>query len=272
MAKRAHLVVGGFPPGSPARHDMNFARIQLLEKLGVESGLSVTVTNDFVDIERWLPGADLLVTYVAGPFPTGSGNGALQDWLQAGGKWLALHGTSGGKAARTERDGQPRKTMVRGDHHETLGCFFLNHPPISAFDVTVAGDHPVTRGVPGQFTVQDELYLIELLDPGASRVLLTTELETDPSPPGFGFVYDKDTSVGPDGRTRVLGYARDVGAGEIVYIALGHCHTGRTGKESKVDTSIDSTGAMPPELHSVWQNDAFTRLLDNAMAWGAGKG
>jgi hypothetical protein len=269
--KRAHLIAGGFPPGSPARHDMNYARLQLLRKLGGEGDLSVTVANDFQDIERWLPGTGLLVTYVAGPYPVGSGNDALQGWLEAGGRWFALHGTSGGKAMKTERNGRPARMMVKGAHHETLGCFFLNHPPISAFDVTVTGDHPVTRGLADRFTVQDELYLIELLDPGKSRVLLTTELAKDPSPPGFGFVYDKDNSVQPDGKTRVLGYARDVGQGEIVYVGLGHCHTGRTGNESSVDTSIDPKGVMPPELHSVWETEAFTRLLENAVAWGLGK-
>lgn len=270
-AKRAHLIVGGFPPGSSARHDMNYARLQLLKKLDGEDNLSVTVTNDFQDIERWLTGTGLLVTYVAGPYPVGAGNDALQAWLDAGGRWLALHGTSGGKAMKTERDGRPARMMVKGAHHETLGCFFLNHPPICAFDVTVAGDHPVTRGLPSRFTVQDELYLIELLEPDASRVLLTTELAKDFSPPGFGFVYDKDTSVLPDGKTRVLGYARDVGQGEIVYVGLGHCHTGRTGTESAVDKSLDPTGVMPPELHSVWETDGFTRLLENAVAWGLGK-
>ncbi len=269
--KRAHLIAGGFPPGSPARHDMNYARLQLLRKLEGEDRLSVTVANDFQDIERWLPGTDLLVTYVAGPYPVGAGNEALQGWLEAGGCWLALHGTSGGKAMKTERGGRAVKMMVKDAHHETLGCFFLNHPPICAFDVTVTDGHPVTHGLPDRFTVQDELYLIELLDPGASRVLLTTELAKDTSPPGFGFVYDKDTSVQSDGKTRVLGYARDVGQGEIVYVGLGHCHTGRTGNESAVDTSIDPKGVMPPELHSVWETDAFAQLLQNAVAWGLGK-
>ena len=270
MTKRVHLIVGGFPPGSPAGHDMNYARMALLRLLGEKADLSVTVANDFVDIERWLPGTDLLVTYVAGPYPIGSGNEALQAWLRDGGKWLALHGTSGGKAKKTERNGMPVKMMVKDAHHETLGCFFLNHPPISAFDVTVAGEHPVTRGVPRHFTVEDELYMIELQEPGSSRVLLTTEMEKDPSPAGFGFVYDEDTSVGTDGKTRVLGYARDIGAGEIVYVGLGHCHTGRTGNQSKVDRSIDPDGVMPPEFHSVWENDAFGKLLKNGIAWGIG--
>ena len=230
----------------------------------------MTVANDFVDIERWLPGTDFLVTYVAGPFPVGAGNAALQDWLSAGGKWFALHGTSGGKAAKSERDGVPVKQMVKMDHHKTLGCFFLNHPPISEFEVAVVGDHPVTAGVPAHFAARDELYMIELQDPDSARVLLTTELESDPSPLGFGFVYDEDTSVGPDGKTRALGYAQEVGGGEIVYIGLGHCHTGRVDNPSPVDPSIDPDGRMPVDFHDVWQNDAFDRLLRNGIAWGAG--
>ncbi len=267
-AKRAHLIAGGFPPGSSAGHDMDYARLQLLQRLGGRQGLAVTVTNDFRDIERWLPGTDFLVTYVAGPYPEGEGNRALQAWLEAGGRWLALHGTSGGKAVKRERDGRPVKQMVRAEHHDTLGCFFLNHPPLAEFEVAVAGGHPVLAGLPERFVVRDELYLIELRDPAASRVLLTTELAEDPSPPGFGFVYDEDTSLLPDGKTRVLGYARDVGAGEVVYVGLGHCHTGRTNTQSRVDASIDADGVVPPEFHGVWETEAFDRLLENAVGWG----
>jgi hypothetical protein len=65
----------------------------------------------------------------------------------------------------------------------------------------------------------DELYLIELQEPSACHALLTTELATDPSPRGFGFVYDRDSSVMSDGKTRVLGYTREVGAGGHLYRA-----------------------------------------------------
>ncbi len=269
--QRAHLVTGGFPPGSNAGHDMDYARLQLLQMLQAEKHLRVTTANDFQDIERWLPGTDLLVTYVAGPYPVGAGNDALSQWLEDGGRWLALHGTSGGKAVKTEHGGLSVKKMVKAEHHQTLGCFFLNHPPISAFPVSVVGDHRVTRGVPERFTARDELYLIELLDPQASRVLLTTELAKDPSPPGFGFFYDEDTSVQPDGKTRILGYARDVGKGEVVYIGLGHCHVDRINHPSPVDTSINPDGSMPPDFRGVWETDAFARLIRNGIAWGTGK-
>ena len=269
MTQRVHLVTGGFPPGSTAGHDMDYARLKLLQMLHETRDLTVTTANDFQDIERWLPGTDLLVTYVAGPFPAGAGNDALADWLEKGGRWLALHGTSGGRAVKTEHDGRPVRKMVKGAHHETLGCFFLNHPPLRRFEVAVAGSHRVTEGLPRRFAVDDELYLIELTDPAASRILLTTELETDPSPQGFGFFYDEDTALQADGKTRVLGYARAVGRGEVVYIGLGHCHVGRDGSRSPVDASIDPDGVMPPTFHGVWENDTFAHLLRNGIAWGA---
>jgi hypothetical protein len=250
---------------------MDFARLHLLQRLDAEEHLAVTVANDFQDIERWLPGTDLLITYVAGPFPAGAGNAALQQWLEAGGRWFALHGSSGGKAVKSERDGRQVKQMVKGEHHRTLGCFFLNHPPLREFDVAVTGQHRLTRGLPDRFTVRDELYLVELQEPQASQILLTTELAEDPSPPGFGFVYDEDTALQPDGKTRVLGYSRGVGRGEVAYVALGHCHTGRTNTQSAVDRSIDAAGKVPSEFHGVWETEAFATLLENAIAWGLGE-
>jgi len=247
---------------------MDYARLQLLQSLQDKDQLSVTVANDFQDVERWLPGTDLLITYVAGPYLTGTANDALVSWLENGGRWFALHGTSGGKAVKTKSNGHPVKKMVKTEHHQTLGCFFLNHPPLRAFQVSVVGNHPVTLNLPGAFTARDELYLIELQDPDTSHVLLTTELENDPSPPGFGFFYDEDTALQPDGKTRVLGYARAVGRGEIVYISLGHCHTGRTSSQSIVDPSIHPDGTVPAEFCGVWETEPFALLLQNAINWG----
>ena len=192
----AHLIAGGFPPGSAAGHDMDYARLQLLQKLQFEDQLTVTVANDFQDIERWLPGTDFLLTYVAGPYPEGAGNEALQTWLEQGGRWFALHGTSGGKAVKTEHEGRPVKKMIKAEHHRTLGCFFLNHPPIRKFRVDVRDpDHPLTRGLPKAFDVMDELYLLELQAPDESRVLLSTSdlPADDPAPRTFGFTYGEDT-------------------------------------------------------------------------------
>ena len=47
---RAHLVVGGYPPGSTAGHDMDFARRILLERLAEVPDLTTTVASDFSDL------------------------------------------------------------------------------------------------------------------------------------------------------------------------------------------------------------------------------
>ena len=61
-----HLIVGGYPPGTAAAHDMDYARRRLLGLLAELPMTSTTVANDFRDIDRWLDGTQLLITYVAG--------------------------------------------------------------------------------------------------------------------------------------------------------------------------------------------------------------
>ncbi len=56
---RAHVICGGFPPGQPAGHDHDYARLRLLELLG-EQEIKASTANDFIDVERWLPISRLL--------------------------------------------------------------------------------------------------------------------------------------------------------------------------------------------------------------------
>src|SRR5882672_3290054 len=98
---RAHLITGGFPPGSAAGHDHDHARLRLLGLLA-EQDVPTSVANDFADIQKWLPVSRLLITYVAGPYPDAWQCHAIQAWLESGGHWLGLHGTSGGRAERVE--------------------------------------------------------------------------------------------------------------------------------------------------------------------------
>src|SRR4051812_41032589 len=168
-----HLIVGGYPPGSTAGNDMDGVRLRILNELAGLDGHHTTVASDYAGLDRWLAPARLLVTYVAGPVPTDDDHAVLRSWLEAGGRWLALHGTSGGKAARVERGGRRARTMVRQAHHTTLGGFFLNHPPVQRFTVNVTADHPLTAGVPATFDATDELYLVELQDRDNIELLLT---------------------------------------------------------------------------------------------------
>jgi uncharacterized protein len=256
---RAHLIAGGFPPGSAAGHDHDYARLRLLGLLA-EQQVPASVAGDFADLEKWLPISRLLITYVAGPYPDAGQTQALRQWLEAGGHWLGLHGTSGGRAERVE--GFRQRRTVKTEHHALLGGYFLTHPPIRHIRVDVRDtDHPLTHGLGSAFEVDDEPYFVELQDPGSTRILLTAEYGPDAVSPSIGTLYPSDTSLLSDGRTHVLGYTRDVGRGGVTYIALGHCHSPavRAGRQD------DGTAAV---FHGAWESPAFTRLLRNAIDWG----
>ena len=159
-----HLVAGGFPRSSSAGHDIDYVRLRILQRLEENERVVASVSGDFADIDGWLPKSSLLISYVAGPFLDAEQSERVAEWLKAGGRWLALHGTSGGRAIPLP-DGSPGRMMSKARHHEVLGAFFLNHPPIRKFRVDVhTSDHPLTRGLPDSFEVMDELYLLVVAD------------------------------------------------------------------------------------------------------------
>lgn len=259
---RAHLIAGGYPPGQSAGHDHDYARLKLLELLA-EQNVAASVANDFGDVEKWLPLSRLLITYVAGPYPDAGQCRAIQQWLEAGGCWLGLHGTSGGRAERVE--GVRQRRTVRTEHHAILGSRFLTHPPLCRFRVDVR-EHRLTQGLGPSFEIEDEPYFIELQDPSATRILLTADYGSAAVSPAIGTVYPTDTSLQPDGRTRVLGYLREVGSGGVIYFAFGHCHN----PASRAGRAADPADTTPATFHGPWENAAFTTLLRNAIAYGAG--
>src|SRR5262245_60584726 len=191
MPSRAHLIAGGFPPGSSAGHDHDSARPRLLGRLA-ERDVPASVGNDFADVEKWLPVSRLLITYVAGPYPDAAQCRAMQSWLEAGGRWFALHGTSGGRAERVE--GSRQRRTVKTEHHQILGSYFLTHPPICKIRVDVTGDTPLTRGLGTTFVVEDEPYFIELQDPKSTRIFLTADYGPGATSPTIGTLYPSDTS------------------------------------------------------------------------------
>ena len=261
---RAHLIAGGFPPGSMSGHDHDYARLKLLGLLA-ERDIPASVANDFTDVEKWLPVSQLLITYTAGPYPDAAQTRAIRGWLEAGGHWLGLHGTSGGRAERVE--GMRNRRTVRTEHHAVLGSRFLTHPPICKIHVEVRDtESPLTRGLGTAFDVEDEPYFIELQDPASARILLTADYGPSGVWPVAGELYGSDTSLQPDGRTRVVGYTRDVGKGGVAYFALGHCHN----PAIRAARTVDPSDTTPPIFHGPWETDAFNTLLRNAVAWGVG--
>jgi type 1 glutamine amidotransferase len=261
---RAHLIAGGFPPGSAAGHDHDYARLRLLGLLA-ERDVPASVANDFSDIEKWLLVSQLLITYVAGPYPDAAQCRAIQHWLEAGGHWLGLHGTSGGRAERVE--GTRQRRTVKAEHHALLGSYFLTHPPICRIRVDLSDtEHPLARGLGTSFEVEDEPYFIELQDPASTRILLTADYGPGAVSPSIGTLYARDTSLQPNGKTRVLGYTKRVGNGGVTYFALGHCHN----PAIRATRAADPADTTPATFRGAWESDAFITLLRNAIAWGMG--
>ncbi len=264
ISGRAHLIAGGFPPGASAGHDHDYARLRLLELLA-EQEIAASVANDFADVLKWLPVSRLLITYVAGPYPDAAQCRAIERWMEEGGRWLGLHGTSGGRAERVE--GFRQRRTVKLEHHALLGSYFLTHPPICKIRVDV-GDGPaaLVRGLPPSFVVEDEPYFVELQHPASTRIVLSADYGADATSPTIGTLYESDTSILPDGRTRALGYTRDVGKGGVIYFALGHCHN----PAIRAPRAVDPIDTAPLTFRGAWESDAFTALLRNAIAWSVG--
>lgn len=259
---RAHLITGGFPAGASAGHDHDHARLRLLQLLA-EREVQASVANDFADLEKWLPVSRLLITYVAGPYPGDAQCDALRGWLEAGGHWLALHGTSGGRAERVE--GMRQRRTVKTAHHALLGCRFLTHPPLCKFTVDVRdAAHPLTKGVASSFEIEDEPYFIELQDPASTQILLTADYGSAAVSQSVVPMYGKDTSLQADGKTRSLGYTRAVGKGGVTYFAFGHCHN----PASRADRAPAPGDTQPATFRAPWENNAYTALLRNAIALG----
>ena len=269
QAIRAHVITGGFPPGQPAGHDHDYARLRILELLKERDDVHATVSGDYTDLEKWLPRCRLLVTYVAGPVADDEQNTVLRQWVEAGGRWLALHGSSGGKAARLPDSN--RRQMVKMSYHHTLGGFFINHPPIRKFRVDLVDrKHPLTRGLPESFETIDEPYMVELQAPESTEVILTADWGPVP-PSDSGFYYEEDTAVLPGGTKRAIAFVRELSQGAVAYTTLGHCHTPTTNGQRSVDASVAADGKPPLHLLGSWETEGFRTFLRNGVAWGLGE-
>ena len=149
-------------------HDTNFARLELLTLLAEHEDVVVRVAEDYRDVEA-IAESRLLLTYTCDVCPTVEQQDALARFLDRGGRWFGLHGTSAmlefvGEPIETDgivipgKVDTPRKAPALSD---MLGNHFVSHPPIQPIRVTVADpSHPLVRGI-DPFEVQDEPYYCE---------------------------------------------------------------------------------------------------------------
>lgn len=238
---RALLVCGG------KYHDFDFARLELLKLLAENPAVRTRVAEDYRDLDA-IAAADFLVTYTCDVRPTEAEQRALADFVEAGGRWLALHGTN------SVMEFTPDGVASLRSHPllmQTLGSQFLAHPPIRRFRVRVSQpDHPLVAGI-SDFEVEDELYLSEYH--GENEALLETRFTGDV--PGFverGW---------PDDAARLVMYLHRVGRGAVLYNTLGHCR-GRYDMRPVMDV-------YPRVERCAWNEPIYYELLRRGLAWAS---
>lgn len=191
-------------------HDIDFARLELLKLLAEHENVRTQVAADYHDLEA-IGESDFLITYTCNLIPTEEEQVALKDYVEAGKRWFALHGTN--SILKFLEDGRVDAPEIAPVLMSTLGTQFIAHPPIAPYKVRVADpDHELVRDI-AEFETDDELYLSRIH--GDLHMLLESEY----TGPAVGFVEDD----WPTDEPRPVYYINRVGEGEVLYLNLGHC-------------------------------------------------
>jgi uncharacterized protein len=190
MSKRV-LIFGGEP--SPY-HDFS-VQGPLLERLVRDAGHEAELTCDAGSFAL-----DRIAPFDVVAILASSGSLAPEDEASL---LAAVSGDTEGRTGRPKGllgiHGATVLTSESGRYQRMLGARFLTHPPLGPFRVAVENPaHPVMAGV-GDFSISDELYLMEAL--ADVDVLLAAEL---------------------GGFSRPLAWVRPYGMGRVCYCALGH--------------------------------------------------
>ena len=239
MPSDAYLVCGG------KYHDMDYARLELLRLLAEHEDVRTKVAQDYRDREA-IAASDFLVTYTCDVRPSEAEQRVLRDFVEGGGRWLALHGTN----SVLDFDGRPPFQTPRSHPMlmETLGSQFLAHPPIAPYTVAPCSNDPLVAGIE-PFEAEDELYLCEYH--GKLEPLLETRFTG--KAPGFA---EEDW---PDDEPRWVMYRKTVGQGAVLYLTLGHCR-GHYDMRPLMDY-------YPQVERGAWELPVFHELLRRSLRW-----
>lgn len=149
------------------------------------------------------------------------------------------------------------------EYHDWLGGQFLYHPgtvrgravPDSGYahdvthEVSVLADHPVTAGLPGRFTLTDELYLAQVFEEDVTPLLRSSAPFTrdhfwSADLAVRGRMHDREGWEHPPG-SNLIGWTRQVLNSRLVYLQPGD----------------------GPETYA---NPHYRRLVENAVRWVTG--
>jgi len=229
-------------------HDIDFARLELLKLLAEHDHIRTTVAPDYSDVDA-ICAADFLLTYTCDVVATPEQTQKLREYVDGGGKWLALHGTN--SILRFLEDGRVDAPEEAPEFMELLGTQFKAHPPIGPFQVEVVDDsHPLTAGMT-DFEVVDELYLSK------TNADIQTLMQTRFTGEATGFVdADWEDAVVP------ITYLRDFGKGQVFYCTLGHCR-------GHYDVQV-MTPFYPHTERCAWNYPIYYELLRRSIKWAIG--
>ncbi|GAB3597758.1 ThuA domain-containing protein [Microbacterium tumbae] len=218
MASRALVLING----DDIHHDLISASL-VFQQLGIEAGFATRRgmgLNRFVDARPETADADVHLFYTAGGgFPTEQQQ-ALADAVAAGKGVVAVHGAN---IMGMRDDGGLDPAWA--PHFATIGNRYLSHGPghhEGRHTIEIVAEHPVTAGVT-DFELFDEYYEFELADEDVQILAQRRRA---------------------DGAVIPVMYAREVGAGRVVYLALGH------------------------DMRS-WGEPSFRRLVIQSLQWAA---
>ena len=242
---QVHLIAAG------KYHDIDFARLELLKLLAEIPEIRTSVAMDFSNLER-LAEARLLITYTCDLLPSEEEVAALSDFLDRGGRWLALHGTN--SILRFDEVGKVITPNDAPEFMALLGTRFTGHPPIEPFKVQVTREHDLTCGF-RSFSTLDELYLCDVT--AEIDVLMHSDF-------AGGRCDDFATPDFPAQQVPIL-YLRPVGEGAVLYCSLGHCR-GHYDLRPLADF-------WPRVQRCSWDYPEFIEILRRGIRWGvAGQG
>ena len=185
-ARKILMLVGG-----PTFHPTQDAA-KVFEGLLASAGgrWQVTATSDFDALASLPGGYETVLIYTTGfrEDLTAAREKGLLDFVRGGGGLVAVH-----SAADSFRGSRAYIDMINAE--------FQTHPRFQEIPVQIADrNHYLTARMP-DFTVEDELYMLQSYDPARSRVLAQTTWQ---------------------GRTLPLLFVHPYGKGRVAYLALGH--------------------------------------------------
>ncbi len=240
------LVVGG------KYHDFDFARNELLVLLAEHDEFRVRVQPDFENLST-LAATTMLVSYTCDVQPSLGAQGRIREWVEGGGRWVALHGTNA--ALGSVGEGLVSAPRVVPLWSSTLGSQFIAHPPILPYLVEISSPgHWLVAGVE-PFEAIDELYLCEHPEPADLIPLLHTNWQGVAD----GFEESDWTTTDP---THLVMYVRPLGEGAVLYNTLGHCR-GHYDMAPMIDY-------YPLVERGAWDLPVFYELLRRSLRWASG--